>query len=148
MMIGRRTAILGGASTVLLAGCFRPPALTVSAEGVTGMNPAPDGTDRPLTLTIVQMRGTSAFDAADFFALQNPQAALGGEFVKAERLVLSPGSSASRKIGIEDGVTTVGIVAGFRDPVGKAFRLKIPAPSGPKSAVVGVSPAGISLMRT
>jgi type VI secretion system protein VasD len=112
------------------------------------MNPGPDGTDRPLTLTVVQMRGTGAFDASDFFALRDPQVALGGEFVKAEQIVLSPGSSASRTIGIEDGVTAIGIVAGFRDPTGKIFRVKTPAPSGPSGAILAVSSGGISLTST
>ena len=145
MTITRRQAILGTGAVVLLAACGPEPTLTVSAQGSAGMNLGPDGQDRPLTLTVVQMSGTGAFDGADFFALQNPQAALGGDFVGAEQIVLAPGGSASKTIGIKAGATTIGIVAGFRDPAGMVFRLKTAAPSGAAGVIIAVSAGGITL---
>lgn len=146
MTLDRRHFLIAAGAVAALAGCGGPaPALTVSAQGATGMNPGPDGADRPLALTIVQMRGTGAFDAADFFALQDPAAALGGEFVKADQIVLTAGTPVSRVIAIEDGVSAVGIIAGFRDPGGKIFRAKTAAPSGPAGMIVAVSPSGIAL---
>jgi type VI secretion system protein VasD len=145
MAIDRRLLLVGAGAAAVLAGCAPTPALTVSAQGVEGMNPGPDGADRPLALTVVQMRGTGAFDAADFFALQDPAAALGGEFVKADQIVLTPGTPVSRVIAIEEGVSAVGIVAGFRDPGGKIFRAKTAAPSRPAGVIVSVSPSGIAL---
>ncbi|MBK6467949.1 MAG: type VI secretion system lipoprotein TssJ [Rhodobacter sp.] len=86
--------------------------------------PGPDGADRPLTLQIVQMRSAGAFDGADFFALQNPQAALGGEFIKADQVALTPGAAKTLSIGLDAATTVIGVIAGFRDPAGKVFRAK------------------------
>lgn len=147
--IDRRTMLAGtGAGLVLvLAGCTPGPgALTVSAQGSAGMNPGPDGADRPLTLTILQLRGSAAFDGADFYALQDPQAALGGDLVKADQIVLAPGGTASKVIGMETGVAVIGVVAGFRDPGGKSFRARTGAPaSGDAGIIVKVGPGGVSL---
>lgn len=146
MTLHRRTVLIGGAALAALAGCGGPaPSLTVSAQGVTGMNPGPDGADRPLTLTVIQMRGRGAFDAADFFTLQDPASALGADFVRADQIVLTPGTPASRTIAIEEGVSAVAIVAGFRDPGGKIYRVVTPAPSGAAGVVVKVTPGGIAL---
>ena len=88
------------------------------------MNPGPDGADRPLTVTILQLRGSGAFDGADFFALQNPSAALGADLIKADTIALAPGGSASKTIVFDPGTSAIGVVAGFRDPAGKQFRAK------------------------
>ncbi len=146
MPLDRRTILFGGAALAALAGCQgAAPTLTVSATGAPGMNPGPDGADRPLTLTVVQMRGTGAFDASDFFSLQDPASALGAEFVKADQIVLTAGVPASRTIAIQEGVAAVGIVAGFRDPAGKIYRTVTAAPSGAAAVIVTVSPGGIAL---
>lgn len=109
-----------------LAGCAPagPGVLTIVAQGTAGMNPGPDGADRPLTLQIVQMRSAGAFDGADFFALQSPQGALGGEFIKADQVTLTPGAAKTLSIGLDAATTVVGVIAGFRDPAGKVFRAK------------------------
>ncbi len=147
MPLERRTVLFGGASLAALAGCMgAAPSLTVSAQGVPGMNPGPDGADRPLTLTVVQMRGTGAFDAADFFTLQDPASALGADFVKADQIVLTAGAPTSRTIAIQEGVSAVGILAGFRDPGGKIYRTVTPAPAGAAGVVVNVTPGGIALV--
>lgn len=115
-----------------------PGVVTVLAQGVAGMNPGPDGADRPLTLTIVQLRSAGAFDSADFFALQNPSAALGGDLVKADQLALTPGAPKSLAIGLDPGTTMIGVIAGFRDPAGKNFRAKI-AVSATESVTLAVA---------
>lgn len=115
-----------------------PGVVTVLAQGVAGMNPGPDGADRPLTLTVVQLRSAGAFDGADFFALQNPQAALGGEFIKADQLALTPGAAKTLSIGLDPGTTVIGVIAGFRDPAGKNFRAKI-AVSATESVTLAVA---------
>lgn len=109
------------------------------------MNPAPDGTDRPLTLTVVQLLGTGNFDGADFFSLQDPAAALGAELARQDQIVLAPGGTASKTVAIQDGVSAVGVIAGFRDPSGKTFRSRIPAPGGASGLIVSVGPGGLSL---
>lgn len=146
MIVNRRMTMVGLGALLLIPACGeKKSSLALRAQGAAGMNPGPDGQDRPLTLTVVQMKGTGAFDGADFYALQNPQAALGADFVAAQQLVVAPGGSAAATVAIQTGVTAIGIVAGFRDPGGKVFRLKTAAPSGEAGALVSVGPRGISM---
>ncbi|MFZ1469246.1 MAG: type VI secretion system lipoprotein TssJ [Paracoccaceae bacterium] len=124
----RREFLIGtlGLGALALVGCAPagPGVMTVVAQGTAGMNPGPDGGDRPLTLQIVQMRSAGAFDGADFFGLQNAQATLGAEFIKADQIVLTPGAAKTLSIGLDGGTTVIGVIAGFRDPAGKVFRAK------------------------
>lgn len=115
----------------LLAGCggSSPTVLTVNAQGETGMNPSPSGGDRPVTLTVLQMASASAFDSADYFALQNPQSALGSDLIQSDQLVLAPGGNATKPITIQPGTTVIGVVGGFRDPAGRTVRSKVSVPS-------------------
>lgn len=146
MTVDRRLFLTGLAATLGLSGCMdTPAALTVSAQGAAGMNPGADGVDRPVTITILQLRGAGAFDGADFFALQDPSSALGGDLVQADQIVLAPGTPVSKIIGIQPGATIVGITAGFRDPTGKQFRAKIAAPASAAGLIVSVGPSGIQL---
>lgn len=123
-----RRDFLLGATTLGLVACTPagPGAVTIVAQGTAGMNPGPDGVDRPLTVQIVQMRSAGAFDGADFFALQDPATALGAEFIKADQIALTAGAKQSRTIGLDAGTTVIGVIAGFRDPGGKRFRAKSP----------------------
>lgn len=146
MTISRRELFIGAAALGALGACTpAAPVLNVSAQGSAGMNPGPDGSDRPLTVTVVQMSGTSAFDGSDFFSLQDPQAALGAEFVSVQQIVLAPGGQASATVQVRPGVAAVGFIAGFRDPSGKVFRRRVAAPSGPAGLIVSVTPGGLSL---
>lgn len=149
MTISRRNFVVAGGTILTLGACLGPKgpgAVTVSAKGAAGMNPGPDGSDRPLTLTIVQLKSSAAFDGADFFALQNPSAALGGDLLKADQIILTAGKSASKVIGVEAGAAFIGVIAGFRSPAGKTFRSKVAAPAkGNAGIAVTVGSGGISL---
>ena len=141
-MMERREFLIG--SMVLgLTACAPsgPGVVTIVAQGAAGMNPGPDGADRPLTLQIVQMRSAGAFDGADFFGLQNPQAALGGEFIKADQIALTAGAAKTLSIGLDAGTTVIGVIAGFRDPGGKNFRAKA-AVSATESVTFAVTVTG------
>lgn len=147
MLIDRRIFLTGTAALLGLAGCKEPEAtvLSVKASGSGGMNRGPDGADRPVTLTILQMRGSGAFDGSDYFALQNPSAALGGDLVKADQIVLAPGGTATSMITVEAGTTVIGVTAGFRDPAGKQFRGKVSAPAASAGLMISVGPGGVKL---
>ena len=121
----RRVFLIGGSAFVLVA-CAPagPGAVTLVAQGTAGMNPGPDGADRPLTLQVLQLRGAGAFDGADFSALQNPAGTLGGDLVKADTIALTPGASVTKTVSLDPSTAILAIVAGFRDPAGKQFRAK------------------------
>ena len=156
-MTERRTLLAGGGMLALLTlvGCTGetpPPVVpagpamaTISATGAAGMNPGPDGADRPLTLTVLQLRGTQAFQGADFFALQAPAAALGGDLVSATQIALAPGGTGSAAFELDPATTAIAFVGGYRDPAGKAFRAVVPVqPGSSVNLAVGVTAAGVT----
>src|SRR5690606_31167077 len=131
------TSTLGAGA--LLAGCMGeadPAVLTISAQGATGMNPGPGGDDRPVTLTVLQLASAGAFDAADYYALQDPASVLGGDLIRSDQLVLAPGASASKAITIQTGVSVIGVVGGFRDPANRTVRAKIAAPAANSGLII------------
>jgi type VI secretion system protein VasD len=110
------------------------------------MNPGPDGADRPLTLQVLQLRGSGAFDGADFFALQAPASALGADLVKADTIALAPGGKATKTIALEATTAILAVVAGFRDPTGKQFRAKTSvSPTDSVTFKLDVTASGIKL---
>ena len=82
-MIDRREFILALGATGLLTACQsgppKPSVITVNLAGGAGMNPGPGGGDRPVTVMILRLKSTGAFNSADYFALQGGAgSALGG----------------------------------------------------------------------
>lgn len=150
MTHSRRFVLLAGTGALALAACkdAAAPVLSLRADARPGMNPGPDGSDRPVTVTVLQMSGSSNFDSADVFALQDPAGAAGAELVKADRIVLAPGASVSQAITLQPGATVVGVTAGFRDPAGKVLRRTVPAPGADSGLVISVGPGGISVATT
>lgn len=142
----RRNFVLGAGATLILTACGPggPGSISISAQGSAGMNPGPDGSDRPLTLTIVQLKGPGAFDTSDYFALQDPAKALGGDLLKADQMVVEPGKAAAKVIALEAGATVIGVIAGYRSPAGKTFRAKTAAKNNAKLNV-SVGSGGIQL---
>ena len=148
-MIRRREFFAGLGAMALLASCGQPGpgSVTLKVQGAAGMNPGPDGTDRPLTLQVVQLRGSGAFDSADAFALSNPAAALGADLIKTDVIALAPGGTAQMTIALDPGTAILGIIAGFRDPAGKVFRVKASiAPTDTLTFQVNVGAGGVSLV--
>ncbi|PUB17277.1 type VI secretion system lipoprotein TssJ [Yoonia sediminilitoris] len=149
MSLTRRTMIITGGSALTLAACGGEPGpgrVNVQASMVAGANPAPDGSDRPLIVSMFQLRGTDAFSAADVLSLQDPQTALGGDLIRTEQIVLPPAGAAATDFPIEMGAAALGIVAGFRDPSGKTFRTTIPLPAtGDVPLTITVSSSGIAV---
>jgi type VI secretion system protein VasD len=110
------------------------------------MNLGPDGADRPLTLTLLQLRTSAAFEGLDFFALQAPETTLGADLVSATQVAIAPGGSASTVIELDPATTVIGIVGGFRDPAGKVFRISAPVTPGTSSTLsVAVTGSGVAL---
>jgi type VI secretion system protein VasD len=145
--IPRRAVLIGG-SALLLVACAPagPGVVTLVAQGTAGMNPGPDGADRPLTLQVLQLRGAGAFDGADFFALQSPAKALGGDLVKADTIALAPGGKATKAVTLDPTTALIAIVAGFRDPAGKQFRAKSSvSPADSVTFALDVTASGIKL---
>ncbi|MCX7888226.1 MAG: type VI secretion system lipoprotein TssJ [Rhodobacteraceae bacterium] len=148
MTFSRRVFLAGAGATAALAACgpTGPGSVTIVAQATAGANRGADGADRPVTLQVIQMRGTGAFDAADALALQNPAAALGGDFIRVDLISLPPGGKATKTIGLDPGVAAIGVVAGFINPAGKAFRAKSAvSPTDNVTFSAAVGPGGLVL---
>ncbi len=147
----RRAFLIGTGTLALLAGCGGEPpgpaSVTLAFTGGPGMNPGPDGADRPLTVSIFRLRDPGAFETADFFALQSdPATALGGSLIGQAQVAIPPGGAASLTVTMEPEATFLGLAALLRDPGGKAWHVARPvAPGTVATGTVTLGPAGLAL---
>ncbi|MER2510722.1 MAG: type VI secretion system lipoprotein TssJ [Amaricoccus sp.] len=147
----RRAFLIGTGAATLLAGCGgEPPGpaiVTLAFTGGPGMNPGPDGTDRPLTISVFRLRDPGAFEAADFLALQaDPAAALGGSLVGLAQVAVPPGGAANLAVTMEPEAAFLGLAGLFRDPGGKVWRVSAPiAPGTTPTGSVTLGPGGLVL---
>lgn len=147
-MLSRRS-ILYGSIALILPGCGGPDgpgSILISASAEPGMNPGSNGEERPIILTVVQLKSAGAFEAADFYALQDPAAVLGGDLLVTEQVPLAPEATAEKLMSLEPDATMLGVIAGFRDPAGKIFRITQPTQPGEEELPVEikVGPTGVS----
>jgi len=124
-----------------------PATVNVAVAGQPGMNPGPDGSDRPVTVSILRLRDVGAFNAADFFALQeDPAAVLGADLVGLDQIAISPGGSATKAISFEPEAGYVGVVAALREPGGRVWRAAAPVtPGSTVEANIALGPGGLGL---
>jgi type VI secretion system protein VasD len=70
----------------------------------------------PVVVTIYQLKSATAFEQANFFELtQNPQDALGSDFIDKEEIEVQPGQQQRLKIALLPTVHYLGVVAAFRN---------------------------------
>lgn len=140
---------LAGAAGLLVAcggGPTPPGTVTVNVTGAAGMNPGPDGSDRPVTVSLLRLRDAGAFNTADPFALQDPAAALAADLVGMDQLAVAPGATASKVVTMEPDATQLGIMAALRDPAGKVWRMAVPvAPGAALTATVTLGSGGLTV---
>lgn len=112
---------------LLLTGCAteQPPVVSSPALPPTqiqlrivvdnDVNPDSFGEASPVMLRIYQLRETSSFNAADFFALfNNDKAALGGDLLHKNELIVKPGDTKQLDIQSVNDAQSLGLFAAFR----------------------------------
>lgn len=150
-MPDRRAFLLTTGAVGLLAACGGgppgPATVTVAATGEAGMNPAPDGSDRPVTLILTRLSSVAAFNSADFFALQeDPAGALGAELLGMQQVAVPPGGNASATVAMEPEATHLGVIALLRDPTGRTWRTAVPVEPGSTVTLnATLGPGGLAL---
>lgn len=149
-MFDRRGFLLLTGAGLLAACAGGPPGpatVTVAARGTPGMNPGPDGADRPVTLTLLRLRDVGAFNTADLFALQGaPASALAADLVGMDQIAVAPGGTASATIILGPDAPYLGVVALLREPAGRVWRASAPvAPGSTVTADVTLGPGGLAL---
>lgn len=148
-MISRRALLATSTALVFTTGLFapKPSKITVKIAGGAGMNPGPNGGDRPLMLMIYRLRSTGAFDQADYFALEgNAAAALGGDLLGADSVSIAPGQSESRSLSVEPDAAALGFAAFVREPTGRTWKAtRAMSPGSKLTITVALGRGGISL---
>ena len=147
-LFSRRATLAGLGTLALISACGPkgPGTVDLSLSSTADANPGPDGSGRPLTLQILQLRGAAAFDAADPLALQDPATELGADLVKAESVTLAPGGTATKALVLDPSTTAVAVVAGYRNPAGKSVRAKAAvSPTGKSAFAVTAGPSGVTM---
>jgi type VI secretion system protein VasD len=143
----RRLALLGligGGAVATLSGCgavsaITPPAPTPPVTAVpdavfelvadAGINPDINGTPKPVLMRLYELRAAAAFERASFLDLmEKDEAALGGDFVRREEFLVSPGErrTLTRKGNAE--VRAFGLFAAYRDLERSSWRTSVDAP--------------------
>ena len=149
-MIHRREFIIALGATGLVSACQsgppKPSVITVNLAGGAGMNPGPDGGDRPVTVLIMRLKSTGKFNSADYFALQGDAGtALAGDLIGSDQIAVAPGKSASKTITVEPDATALGFVALIREPGGRNWRTTKSVSPGSKFTInVTLGSGGIS----
>lgn len=147
----RRTVLLTGGAGALVVACGPAPppgapVVTVNATGQAGMNPGSDGQDRPVTVTLLQLRSLDAFNNADPLSLQTPATALAADLVAAQTLVVQPGATASAAVTGQPGAAFLAVVAGFINPSGKNAKASTPIAAGDNlTATVTLNASGLAV---
>lgn len=108
------------AALVLAAGCKSAPppkgrAVDASIVASQDVNPDPMGVASPIGVRIVQLRSDARFEHVAFAAVfDDPQAALGADFVAVQELVLRPGEERELSLDLRPETEFVGVVAAFQ----------------------------------
>lgn len=149
-MIHRRDFVLALGATGLVAACQsgppKPSTVIINLAGQAGMNPGPDGSDRPVTVLVMRLKSAGKFNSADYFALQGDAATvLGGDLIGSDQIAIGPGKTASKTIAVEPEATTLGFVALIREPGGRSWRTtKSVSPGSQLTVNASLGKGGIS----
>lgn len=149
-MLDRRDFVLALCATGMVAACQsgppKPSSVVLNFAGTKGMNPGPDGSDRPVTVMIYRLRSAGKFNSADYFALEgNAAGTLGADLLGQDQIAVAPGRTASKAITVEAEGTAIGLVALLRQPNGRSWRVtKSVAPGSKITVNVKLGAGGIS----
>ena len=131
-------ALLGTLAFGLAGGCASapppPPApvevtIALAADGT--INPDLDGRPSPLAVRVYLLTGPEAIADADLLALWEAESAtLAGTLVERREFVLAPGGSAGAQLTIPDRVSTLAVVAAFRNYRDATWRVVLPVDAG------------------
>ncbi|NRO97434.1 type VI secretion system lipoprotein TssJ [Paraburkholderia sp. NMBU_R16] len=122
------------ACLVLLPGCAATEHLAAAPYSVTfdvaaDVNRDTNRNPAPIVLKVFQLKTASAFEGADFFSLQSkPDAALGGELLSVERVILRPGESRTLRYVGNVEAHALGVVAEYRSLEQNRWKLTVALP--------------------
>ncbi|MBS8262600.1 type VI secretion system lipoprotein TssJ [Roseibium polysiphoniae] len=121
MFLTRRELFQGLSVSTFAAvlGCSRlpdPTPIAVELNADANVNPNEDGEPSPIVVRIYELKGTKAFNNADFFDfVDDDNKLLGADLIGSAEYELTPGKSQKYDRDISSEATHLGVIAGFRD---------------------------------
>jgi type VI secretion system protein VasD len=112
-----------------------PLRLDLTVSGASNVNPDYQGRAAPIVVRIYELKTDSAFNAADFFSLQQKdKTVLADDLVKRDEFQLRPGEHRTIHRTADPATTTLGVLAAYRDLPHSVWRAAYPLPVSPDKA--------------
>ncbi len=136
------TAVAAIASSLVLAACAsgdpkpkEPLRLDVTANAAATVNPDEQKRAAPIIVRIYELKTDGAFNAADFFTLQDKdRTVLADDLVKRDQFQLRPGEHVTITRTVDPATTTLGVLAAYRDLPNSVWRAVYALPATPDKA--------------
>lgn len=116
-----------------LAGCTsapKPPVAQISLNVQGNINPAKDGTARPVAIRIYELKSDTAFNTSGYFSVFNDyKATLDSEYLDSEKIQLVPNMKRKFDKPLHIDTRYVGVVSAFRDLEHSQWRAAAALPS-------------------
>lgn len=152
--VRRRAWLTAGAALGLglVVGCASKPVttpVTLQFVAAPDVNPDARGRASPVLARFYALKAPGAFDAADFFSLQDKDSAtLGADLVQREELILRPGERKSLELVLPADVAALGFIGAYRDLNRARWRQGVAVtPGAPLALVVTYGAQGIAVTR-
>jgi type VI secretion system protein VasD len=117
------------ASACAKGGPPKPSKTRVALSASADTNPDGSGKPSPVVVRVYQLKGDTAFAAADFFALYDDEMkVLGPELIGRDEFILTPAEKRTVEMSVSGAARFIGIVAAFRDIRNAQWRVVVPAP--------------------
>ena len=112
-----------------------PIPLNLTVTAAAGVNLDERGRAAPIVVRIYELKNDGAFNAADFFTLQDREkTVLADDVVKRDQLELRPGEHRAIVRTPDSATTAIGVVAAYRDLANSVWRAVYAMPPVPKPA--------------
>jgi len=108
-----------------------PATIDANLNASEDMNPDYEGEASPLVVRMYELKSTTAFNNASFFALyDSDEAELGGDLRAKEEIELQPGDKLEFERELQLETRYVGFIAGYRDIENASWRAVAEIPQG------------------
>lgn len=104
--------------------------LTVTAS--SSVNPDDQKRAAPIIVRIYELKNADAFNAADFFSLQDKdKTVIADDLVARDQFQLRPGENRAIRRNADQATTTLGVIAAYRDLPNSVWRATWTLPPAP-----------------
>jgi type VI secretion system protein VasD len=150
------TSVFAVAPALVLVACAssdpkpkEPFRLDLTVSAASDVNPDNQKRAAPITVRIYELKTDGAFNAADFFTLQDKdKTVLSDDLVKRDQFQLRPGEHTTIARTADPATTTLGILAAYRDLPDSVWRSVYVLPVAPAKAWYRLSTPRLKLTVT